>query len=374
MNCINKKCSVELPDDAVYCLKCGRKQIREAKQKLRGNGEGTVYRREGNTTWTAEVTIGWKKDKNGKRRRVPRTKGGFATKKEALDFLPELRRNTSRKTATLEKLYDGYESSPKFSKLSSSKQSGYRSARKRIDDIAYIDINALNIEDLQDCVDRKSSSFYTAKDMKVLMSHLYSRAVAQGDTPVNLAKFIELPELDEKETVPFSRDEQAKLWEDFSVGNKFPGLLLLMIHTGMMPGELFKSDKTMIDWDAQQINGCGMKTKKRKTTPIIIPDLIIPVLEALCNSDSKKICEFRREDFYDIFPVYIQLMGFNPELRPYSCRHSAATALDKAGIAPTVIQEIMRHSRFASTERYIHKDTSAALEEMNRKIKKPTTV
>ncbi|NLV86853.1 MAG: hypothetical protein GX025_06520 [Clostridiales bacterium] len=47
MICINKKCAVELQDDAKYCLQCGRKQIREQKPKLHGNGEGTVYKRGG---------------------------------------------------------------------------------------------------------------------------------------------------------------------------------------------------------------------------------------------------------------------------------------------------------------------------------------
>ncbi len=56
MNCINKKCGIELPEDAVFCLKCGRKQIREARPKLRGNGEGKVFKR--GETWTAEVVIG----------------------------------------------------------------------------------------------------------------------------------------------------------------------------------------------------------------------------------------------------------------------------------------------------------------------------
>jgi len=125
MNCINKKCGAELPDDAIYCLYCGRKQIHEPKQKLRGNGEGTVFKR--GDTWTAEVVIGWKKDKDGVRHRVRRTKGGFRTKKEALEYVPALKKTPSKKAVTLSALYDGWSESAML-KLSKSKQTSYKIA------------------------------------------------------------------------------------------------------------------------------------------------------------------------------------------------------------------------------------------------------
>lgn len=337
MICINKSCAAELPADATYCHKCGRKQIREKRQKLRGNGTGTVYKR--GETWVAEVTLGWKKDKSGNRKRLSKTKGGFRTKKEALEFLPQLKKkHTSGKAVTLSSLYEGWSSSAML-KLSKSKQCSYRIAREKMDGIAYIDVSALTINDLQDCVDENTASYYTAKDVKQLLSHMYDRAVAQGNVPANIAKFIVLPDLEEKETVPFSREEQVRLWEDFSAGNDFPGFLLLMIYTGMMPGELLRAEKSMINWQAQTIIGCGMKTKKRKETPIILPDIVLPVLVRLCETEKGRICPLRRDDFYAMFSAYRDLMDLNPELKPYSCRHSSATSLDEAGISPTIINK-----------------------------------
>lgn len=89
MICVNKKCAVELPYDAKYCLYCGRKQVREARARTRSNGEGTVYRR--GETWTAEVTRGWKKEADGKRKRIYATKGGFKTKKKLSTTSPNSR-------------------------------------------------------------------------------------------------------------------------------------------------------------------------------------------------------------------------------------------------------------------------------------------
>jgi len=37
----------------------------------------------------------------------------------------------------------------------------------------------------------------------------------------------------------------------------------------------------MIYWDEQKIIGSGKKTKKRKETPIILRDIVIPVLERI---------------------------------------------------------------------------------------------
>ena len=55
------------------------------KQKVRGNGQGTAFRR--GSTWTACVTIDWIQPSDPSKPKKPlrKTKGGFATKKEAID-------------------------------------------------------------------------------------------------------------------------------------------------------------------------------------------------------------------------------------------------------------------------------------------------
>ena len=51
-----KKCRKDIPDESVYCLFCGTKQVKEKKKALkRANGTGTVYklrgRRKRRTKW-----------------------------------------------------------------------------------------------------------------------------------------------------------------------------------------------------------------------------------------------------------------------------------------------------------------------------------
>ena len=88
-----KKCNADIPDSCKFCPECGWKQAKslpQKKAKSRGNGQGTVYLLP-NRTWRAVVTLDYIRDNDGKRRRIERTKSGFKTKKEALEYLPQLR-------------------------------------------------------------------------------------------------------------------------------------------------------------------------------------------------------------------------------------------------------------------------------------------
>lgn len=361
---------MEISPDANYCPHCGVELHPKRAKRTRGNGTGTVYKTKSGK-WQAEVVVGW--DKVSKRR-IRRTKGGFLTKKEALAYIPILMQRPEPKRVTLADHHQVWESSSLL-KLSKSKQTAYRIAWGKLADIAYRDISTLKIEDLQGVVDGKGTSYYTKRDMKVLLSHLYNRAVAQQDVLVNLAKYIELPPLQEEEPVPFSEEEQKLLWKDYAEGNTFTGYILLMIYSGMMPGELFKAKKSMIDWDRQVIEGAGIKTKERKKTPLIIADIMIPVLKSLCEySESDALLTMKRNDFYDVFDATLRRCGCR-DLTPYACRHTTATALSLNDIPPSIVQKVMRHAKYETTERYIHIDTAPMLDALNKTLGKfePTT-
>lgn len=134
-----------------------------------------------------------------------------------------------------------------------------------------------------------------------------------------------------------------------------------------MPGELFLLTKDMIDWENQTILGCGLKTKKRKKTPIVIADCIIPVLRYLCDTaNGDKICVYNRHNFAYAFDAMLRKAGCR-DLTPYSCRHTAGTAATTAdGASLVAVKEAMRHTKLSTTERYIHPDTKYAFEAFNK--------
>ena len=111
MNCI--KCGKTIQDASVFCNFCGKKQSAAPKKratKTRGNGMGCAYRRPGQTTWTVEVVAGWRypdDDITKPKRPVRKTKGGFKTKKEALDYVWDKCREdrTQRKVVFLDELW-----------------------------------------------------------------------------------------------------------------------------------------------------------------------------------------------------------------------------------------------------------------------------
>ena len=58
------------------------------RTKNRGNGQGSVYQLP-NKTWIAVITLGYANE-DGRMRRVTRSKSGFRTKKDALDYIPNI--------------------------------------------------------------------------------------------------------------------------------------------------------------------------------------------------------------------------------------------------------------------------------------------
>lgn len=330
--------------------------------KNRGNGQGCAIRVKTNC-WKAVAVVGYRDAEHTKP--IRRTKSGFPTKAAALAYIPTLKREKRKEKVTLATLYSTWSTSAML-KLSESQQQKMGYAKNRLEDIWNIDITQLTIEDLQEMVNKKTKTYYPARDMKVLLSHLYERACAQQNVQTNLAKYIVLPTLEEGEQIPFNPDEINAFWKDYSNGNLFTGYILLMVYSGMMPGELFDCKIDMIDFEKQTIFGCGKKTKKRRSTPIIVADVILPVLAQLvASAPDSRLISCNEDAFYKKYWETVKRCGVR-ELPPYSCRHTTATVLADIENNITVIQEIMRHSKFTTTQRYIHKSTAPMLNAVNK--------
>ena len=361
-NCI--KCTAALPENALFCHICGKKQVTQKRVNTRrGNGTGSVYRR--GKTYEAAVVLGYKLE-GGRAVPVRCTKGGFKTKKEALEYIPTLKQTNPRKTPTLHDLYQRYSNSRQFDKLSDSRKEKYAIVWRKIEKETFINIDFLTVSDLQAMVDRHAKTYYPARDIKDLISKLYQLALPDRFVSLNLAEYIELPPLNAKEREAFCKEDITKLWNDYLDGNWWTGYILLMIYTGMMPGELQCAKKEHILWDAKQILGAGIKTGVRKQTPIVLADVILPVLADLCeHTPGDKLISCGRDAFYDKYYEALARAGCK-RLTPYSCRHTAATALVLENIAPSIIQKVMRHAKFSTTEQYIHISVDPMLEAVNK--------
>lgn len=365
MNCV--KCNAALPDGAAFCPTCGKKQIvthRQRSNSSRPNGSGSVYRR--GKTWECAIVLGYVVKDDGTLKTMRATKGGFKTKKEAMEYIPTLKAMPTKKIPSLIDLWGMFKASKKYQKLSTSRKEKYEISWKKLESIWFSKIDQLTTFDLQNAVDSNAETYYPARDLKNLLSKLYQLAMPDEFVKTNLSEYIELPDLNAKERQPFCKEEIACLWKDYAAGNWWTGYILLMIYTGMMPGELLGARKSHIDWEGKQIIGAGIKTDKRKETPIVLADFILPVLEDLCDHTSgDKLIRINKDKFYEVYYAALERAGCR-KLTPYSCRHTAATELAMENIPPSVIQQIMRHSRFTTTEKYIHISIDPMLEAINK--------
>lgn len=357
------KCHQTVPDGP-YCCQCGAKQStqpeRKVSHRVRGNGTGTAFKR--GRSWTAQITV-WKyeKDADGVNRKVRHrvSKGGFKTKKEALQYLATMTESTERKAPKMIELWERYETHD-LAKLGASKQTAYQIARKRLDAIMDSRIDDLTTADLQRVIDDNATSYYTARDMKSVLSHLYQLAIPDGYVTGNLSQYVSLPSLEEKEPEPFSPAEVSKIWTAYADGDIFAAYMILMIYSGMMPGELCACKKSMIDFDRCEIWGCGKKTKTRKETPIVFADCAKPALVELCESvDGDLLQPKHRTDWYDDYHAFTARIGIR-DLPPYACRHTTGTEAAKQNLNAATIQKIMRHAKIATSQRYIHLGNDAA--------------
>lgn len=346
-----------------------------SRTKTRGNGQGTAYKR--GQTWTACVTMDWvfPDDPSKPKKPIRKTKGGFATKRDALNYCPTLLAGGVEKPSEAPRLSDYWKtySEGNMLKISKGKQSAYRTAWNKLKSIHDVRVDAITVDLLQRTIDDRCHTFDPAKDCKSLLSNLFELAAADRFVARELPSFISLPEHETAEPIPFNKDEQKKIWKAYDNGDRRAAVHLLMIYTGMMPGELMLLKAENIDLNKRIILRSGLKTKIRKRTPVVLADCILPIVEDLIAHamPSGYIWKRNEKTWYENYYAVLEENECR-KLPPYSCRHTTATALavDK-NVAPQTIKKIMRWSSIKMLDNYAHPDTSDALQGVNQ-ISKPT--
>jgi len=345
---ICRKCSRTVPD-GLYCAVCGAKQDMSRRTKKRGNGQGTAIKR--GKTWTG-IRPGYRFIDDDGSHRIRPTKGGFKTKKEALEWASSSVEVMSGSPKLID-LWEQYKTN-ELLKLSANRQTAYKIARKKLEPFMGREIHTLTLAEIQDHINEKCPSFYTARDVKTVLKALYKRAIIDSTIiQKNLADFIILPKLEEHEATPFTPEELSKLWDLFDKKDCFVPYILLMCYTGMMPAELLACKKDMIDTEKQEIFGCGAKTKSRKKSAIVYPEILRPLIETILKTDGDKLIHINKDLFYEEYYACLERAGVAKKV-PYSCRHTYATEAVKLGVHPAVVQKMLRHSTQKVQERYTH--------------------
>lgn len=246
---ICKHCDSQLPENAIYCCLCGKKQIMQTqKHRHRARAQGTITKLPGHRTapyWArmpADYSSG-----------APTRKslGVFPTYKAASEalakaiYLSELGTKDTPSIVTLQDIFYQFTDSHYFRGLSKSAQTSHRSAWKHLMPCATVQIARVNKETFQKIVNSLYKEGYkreTLSKIRNLASLLCKEAMGQGLITINYGQLIQLPKADSNAAKPFSTNDLKVIWQAADNGSKDAMTVLVLIYTGMRPSELLSVD------------------------------------------------------------------------------------------------------------------------------------
>ena len=183
-------------------------------------------------------------------------------------------------------------------------------------------------------------------------------AIVSGYADRDFSGALKLPPKTPPHKEPFSSDEVDALWRDYeATGDPYTGAALIMIYTGMRPGELRDARPELVYMDDGYMLG-GHKTEAGRTGEIIHVPTIRPLIQRLIvEGGLPKVSDTA---FREHYMRALERAGTRPHTI-HECRHTTATALARAGVHESVIMAVMRHSSYAQTMDYTHVDRETKL-------------
>lgn len=365
-----RKCKADIPDNSKFCNSCGAKQETRQNPKNRGNGLGSVYQLP-NKKWIAIRTLGYEPLPDGKQRRITRSKSGFKTKREAIEYLPMLKNVQRKKSITFFDLYNSWLPTHRAGKTTID---CYKAAMKYFKSIYFLVLDDITVDDLQECMDDCPKGKRTRENMKALVGLLYKYAIPRHLANLNMGQYLIVGcgESGNKEALP---DEAVKALEKNV--DTIPGAdyVLCQCYLGFRPSEFLALDAINYNRKEKAFIG-GAKTEAGKDRIVTISPKIQPIINKLlenklsgpvfCNPDGSAMSiKSYRELFYSV----LEFCGIeNPieekdgirrrRYTPHSCRHTFATMMkrvegadkDKLALMGHTSTEMLRHYQDVSYE------------------------
>lgn len=378
------KCGRELPDGALWCCWCGKKQKTEKRRRVRGNGQGTVYKRS-NGKYRAEVVLGYYTDAQGRKRRKTRSKD-FALKKDAVAALPALISGGRVKVndkITFREVYDswfpGHEE-----KVGASTMGCYKAAVKHFEPIWFLRMADVEIDDLLECFEDCTAGKRTKQNMKALLSLMYKWAIPRHCTAdgLNLSQFVTVSGEDGPPRPSFSAVQIEQIRRQIG---KTPGAeqVYSLIYLGFRPSEFLALTKGDYNKKAHAIVA-GAKTEAGKGRTVTISPKIQQYIDAAFlaapdasaplwpGKDGKpyNLTFWTENVFYGVLEAagiknpMVEIGGgvLRHLYTPHCCRHTFATLMKRVDAAAKDKQELIGHASEEQLKYY----QSVALEDLRK--------
>ena len=364
MNC--PKCKQSLPDEAKYCMFCGKKVAgAPRKHHRRENRTGTIYKMPGTRAkpWAVQLN------------RV--FIGSYATKTEAEEALTRFagQRVTDRYNFTFADCYDRWapEHTIQLESRAISRgatdsdttgMQGYAHSYAYCEPIKDRKLRSITVEDLQQIITGMESlgrSESTQSKVKQLMSQVYKWGMREGIVTQNLATYVIIKPQAKQESDVFTHDEIEKLLHS---ANPAADVAIILLSTGARIGELFKLPVS--DCYDDYFVG-GSKTKAGQSRVIPVASFGLESYRRLLSraradgstllidaySGNRDPSNFRKRDYTRL----LQELEI-PYKTPHKARHTYTSIAVQSGVAPEDLTKILGHASYTTTiDKYDHRNT-----------------
>ena len=334
------------------------KKEKKRKPRTRPNGAGTAIK--SGKGWKARVVVGWKIADDGHAIPIYKSKSGFSTRKDALEYCATLKATKNQaKRMTMQEIYDAWLSVHE-TRVGKSTMNCYNAAWAHFQQIHHVPMQEIDTEMLQECMDSCGKGRRTKENMKALAGLLMKYAIPRHQTDLNYAEYLHTGS-DEKNTRPAFSPEQVEMIRK-QIG-KVPHAedVYVLIYTGFRPAELFALTKDSYK-DGVLYGGIKTEAGKDRAVPVS------PKIQSIISEKLKVKGEwlFPRDDGTQMPPKYFRDNYFYPVLAaagiqeiptpekpayyvPYSCRHTFSNLLKNAPGSDKDKAGLMGHSEYRTT-------------------------
>lgn len=207
------------------------------------NGYGSISKLSGNrrNPWRVRKTDGWELV-DGKLKQKYVNIGYFKTRSEALEFLSDYNRNPMclKPDITFEEVYDRW-SDKKFKDTSLSSINGYSASYKICEPLYKIRFADIKLSHLQHIIDNCGKNYSTLKKTKTLFSQLFDYAVANEiiSKERHIVEYLDIGTQTKSDLHYRFTDSEIAIIKQWATKNEYIQLILMLIYSGVRPGELF---------------------------------------------------------------------------------------------------------------------------------------
>lgn len=302
--------------------------------------------------------------------------GYYRTRQEAMMALAEFNRSPydlDNQKITFGEIYNILYDE-KFSKMKGSTKSTYTSSIQKCGSVLTMkvkDIRKTHLEDILRTNNHLSKS--SQHNLLVLFHAIFAYALENDIVKKDYSKNLTTTSTkEEKEKMPFDRNEIKKLWENLH-NYTMADAILVMIYTGVRVNELLGIRKEDVHLSKRYIEIWGTKTDAAerwvpihtKIAEIVAQRLGEPGEYLFPNKNGGKMSytSFRENNFDEIMD------GLGMKHTPHETRHSFVTYATGCGMDRTILKKIVGHASADVTDRvYTHSKT--LLDAMIREIEK----